>query len=86
MLGPFQDSPLCGVSTVLTVQSLQQKEPFLVQFNQPYCKQIISWVNFFLMEVYVVKLLESPGLKDEFKSESERNKSNKELDLFFPIT
>ena len=38
------------------------------------------------MEVYVVKLLESPGLKDEFKSESERNKSNKELDLFFPIT
>ena len=34
---------------------------------------------FFLMEVYVVKLLKSPGLGDEFKSQSERNKSNMEL-------
>ena len=31
------------------------------------------------MEVYVVKLLKSPGLGDEFKSQSERNKSNMEL-------
>ena len=33
------------------------------------------------MEVSVVKLLKSPGLGDEFKSQSERNKSNMELDF-----
>ena len=37
------------------------------------------------MEVYVVKLLKSPGLGDEFKSQSERNKPNMELDFIVVV-
>lgn len=37
----------------------------LLVYNQPYCKQTVSCVNW-KVEVYVGKLRESLGLRDEF--------------------